>query len=309
MSTRDRVELVLLGAIWGSSFLFMRVAAPEFGPLALIAVRVAVAAVFLTAVLAWRGQAAGLRGNMRELTLIGTINSAVPFSLFAFATLSLSAGFSSVLNATAPLFAAAVGLLWLRERLSLRQNLGLALGFAGVVVLVSSKLSLAGDRLAVLAGLAAAVCYGIAAHYTKRRLARLKPLAIAAGSQIGASLVLLPFAVLTWPEAAPSTRSIVYAIVLGVVCTGLAYVLYFRLLERIGTARSMTVTYLVPLFGMLWGFLFLGEPVTLRMLLGGGVVLAGVTLVARGASRRPAHSHAPAPNTPPCPSSPTGTVQ
>ncbi|MBI5432859.1 MAG: DMT family transporter [Planctomycetes bacterium] len=306
MSVRDRIELVLLGAIWGSSFLFMRVAAPEFGPLALIEVRVAVAALFLSAVLASRGALASLRGHAFDFALVGALNSAIPFSLFAFATLSLPAGYSSVLNATVPLFGALVGFVWLGERLAVARVLGLAIGFGGVVLLVFEKLTLAGDRTAVAAGLAAAVLYAIAAHVTRRRLAAVRPLAIAAGSQIAASVLLAPFALATAPKTWPSASSAACAVVLGVLCTGLAYVLYFRLLAAVGAARSMTVTYLIPLFGLLWGALFLAEPVHPSMLVGGVVILIGVTLVVRGGTRAPT---LPPPQKPgPCRNSPTRTA-
>lgn len=282
MSWRDRGELVLLSAIWGSSFLFLRVAAPEFGPLVLIEVRVAVAAVFLCGVLAWRRELGLLRGHAKHYFFLGAVNSALPFSLFAFAALSLPAGYSSVLNATTPLFGALVGFLWLRERMASLRVLGLALGFAGVIALVWHKLSLDGDRLAVLAGLSAALCYGLSAHYTKRNLTRSSPLAISAGSLIAASIVLLPLACLALPERMPSTQSWLFAVLLGVLCTGVAYILFFRLLAHVGPARAMTVTYLIPLFGILWGSYFLAEPIGWITLFGGMGILSGVMLVAKG---------------------------
>lgn len=284
---RDLAELGLLGAIWGGSFLLMRVAAPEFGPLALIELRVAIAAAVLAAAAAACGELRALRRHAGPLLLVGAINSAIPFALFAFATLTLPAGDAAVLNSTAPLFAALVALLWLRERLARPQALGLLLGFAGVVLLVWPKLALDADRLAIGAGLLAALGYGIAAHYSKRRLAGVAPLAISAGSQIGASLLLLPFAVWAWPDAPPSTTAWLCAAALGVLCTGLAYLLYFRLIARLGAGRALAVTYLIPAFGMLWGFLFLGEPITPGMLLGGAVVLLGIALVTRSRGPRP----------------------
>lgn len=279
MSLRDRLELLVLAAIWGASFLFMRVAAPEFGPLALIEIRVAIAALFLGAVLAARGGFGRLRGKVVPLTLVGAINSALPFSLFAFAALSLPAGYNSVLNATVPLFGALVAYLWLREGTSARKLVGLMIGFTGVVLLVWSKLSLAGSRSAVLAGLAAALAYGIAAHYTRRRLTGVEPLAIATGSQIAASVLLLPFALATWPEVGPSRAAWGAALVLGVACTGVAYILYFRLIAHVGPARAILVTYLIPVFGLLWGTLFLGEPLTLPTVLGCVVIFLGTATV------------------------------
>lgn len=292
MNAQQRCVLVLLGAIWGASFLFMRVAAPEFGPLALIELRVAIAAAFLGGVLAARGQLATLRKDALHLSVVGALNSAIPFSLFAFATLSLPAGYSSMLNATVPLFGALVGYLWLRERLAPVRALGLALGFAGVVVLVWPKLTVPGDRTAVFAGLLAALLYAIAAHHAKRYLAHLAPLAIAGGSLIAATALLLPFALAALPPALPSWKAIGCACVLGIVCTALAYLLFFRLFAEVGATRSMVVTYLVPLFGTLWGALFLAEPLHVAALAGGTLIVLGVAVVAR----RGAEPAGPAPD-------------
>ena len=272
MTRRDLVELLLLAAIWGGSFLFMRVAVPEFGPIPLIEIRVAVAALFLSAVLALRGGFSGMRGRIFALSVVGAINSALPFSLFAYAMLSLTAGFAAVLNATAPLFGALVAYVWLRESLAATRVLGLVLGFIGVVILVWGRLSLRGDRRAILAALLAAVAYGIAAHYTKRRLAGAPPLAIATGSQIAAAVLLLPPALHYWPARAPSLPSWLCAVALGIACTGIAYILYFRLIANAGPARAIAVTYLVPVFGMLWGLLFLREAITPNILAGEAVV-------------------------------------
>jgi drug/metabolite transporter (DMT)-like permease len=288
--TRDLVELVALGAIWGASFLFMRVAAPEFGPPALIFVRVSVAALLLTWALALRGGLRELEQHARALLVLGTLNSAVPFTLFAFSALTLSAGFNSVLNATTPLFGALVAYVWLRERLTAARALGLALGLAGATTLVWGKLAFGGklaEALAVLAGLCAALGYGIAAHYSKRRLAGATPLAVAAGSQIASALVLLPFGISTWPAQPLSVPGIASAVVLGVACTGVAYLLYFRLIASLGPTRAITVTYLIPVFGVLWGGLFLGERPSPAMLVGGALILGGTTLVLRAPTRRP----------------------
>lgn len=295
MSPRDVIELVALAAIWGASFLFLRIAAPELGPAVLIEIRIAIAAVFLTAWLVLRGEFGALRGRMRALTVLGALNSALPFSLFAFATLSLTAGMSSVLNATVPLFVVVLGFAWLRERVAPVKLLGLAIGFAGVLVLVGHKLSLASDRTAVIAGLAAALCYAYSAHYTKLRLGGVPPLAIAAGSQIAATAVLLPFALASMPEHAPSAKALACAVLLGVLCTGVAYVLFFRLLRNVGAARASTVTFLIPVFGMTWGSLVLDERLPLQSWIGAAIVLAGTMMVVRGASGpKPAAAAVPA---------------
>lgn len=280
MHTRDGIELVLLGALWGASFLFMRVAVPEFGPLALILVRVALAGVFLVAVLAARDGLAQLRKHAGPLVLLGTINSALPFSLLAYATLSITAGFASILNATVPMWGALVAYGWLRERLSRRRVVGLAIGFAGVLVLVWGQVSFkpGGAGIAVVAGLVAAFSYGVAANYTKHRFADVEPLVTAAGSQLGATAVLLPLSIVAWPASAISWHSWASVIVLAIACTGVAYILYFRLIAHIGPTRAVVVTFLIPLFAVVWGALLLDEKVTLQMLVGGGIILAGTAL-------------------------------
>jgi drug/metabolite transporter (DMT)-like permease len=280
MGRRDLVDLVVLGAIWGASFLFMRVAAPEFGAIPLIAARVGIAAAFLIVVLARRGGLRGLYRDAARLTLLGAMNSAVPFSLFAYAVLSVTAGFASVLNATVPLFGALVAFVWLRDRPSASRIVGLIVGFAGVVVLVWGRLSPGreGGGPAVLAGLSAALLYGIAANYTKKRLGHVDSLVIATGSLIAATVLLLPLALVYWPETPPSRASWVSAVLLGVFCTGIAYILYFRLLSRVGPSKTLAVTYLIPAFGVLWGHLFLHEPISASMMVGCTVILLGTTL-------------------------------
>lgn len=307
---RHQLALLLLGSIWGASFLFLRLAEPEFGAVPLIAVRVSVGALVLCGMLAARGELHDLRGHARGFVIVGALNSAVPFTLYAWATGSLGAGVPSVLNATVPLFGALVGSLWLGERLSGRRALGLALGFAGVLILTWSRLfSGAGDTsaLAVAAGLFAALLYAIAAHDTKRRLAGVPPLAIAAGSMVGASALLVPVALFVLPRELPSPRALAAALALGLVCTSLAYAIYFRLLEALGATRAITVTYLVPAFGLLWSYLFLDEPLTWRTLAGSTVVLCGTALILR--SGRVSAAPTPEPLRTPCPNSPSHTAR
>ncbi len=284
MSPRFLLQLILLGAIWGASFPFMLVAVVDFSALALIEVRVAVGAVFLTSILAMRGELAGLLGRTKQFLVLGAINSAIPFSLFAFAAKYQTAGLSSVLNSTAPLFGALVAFVWLGERLRVVQTVGLVLGFCGVVILATSKNTLDGKLIAIAAGLLAALLYGIAAHYRKRSLKGCPPLAVASGSLIAASLLLLPTMPWALSDHMPSLKAWGCAVSLGILCTGVAYMLYFRMIERYGAARSMTVAYMIPIFGVVWGFVFLNEPLTLRMLAGGAVVLCGTLLVTRAAA-------------------------
>jgi drug/metabolite transporter (DMT)-like permease len=291
MSNRDRFELLILGVIWGASFLFMRIAAPEFGALALVEIRVATAAIFLVAVLAWRRGMNDLPGAALPLAVVGIFSSALPFVLFAYATLSVTAGTAALLNASAPLFGALVAYAWLRDKLTLPRVVGLAAGFGGILLLAWDKVGVGGTSgLAVLAGLGASFSYGFAVNFTKKKLGRVSPLVTATGSQIAAALLLLPLAVANWPSVNPSLKSWLSVIVLGMVGTGIANAVYFRLIARIGPARAITVTYLVPVFGMLWGLLFLHEAVTASMLAACAVILLGTALATSGtaAAARPA---------------------
>lgn len=283
MTPLDVTSLLLLAAIWGASFLFQRVASPEFGPIPLVFLRVTMAAALLSAWVVARGGFGVLRTHRRTVGVVGVVNSAIPFSLFAFATLTVSAGLAAVLNGTAALFGAAIGIVWFHERLQVKAYVGLLIGLLGVVFLVYDDLG-RGSFRGVLAGLLAAFCYGIAAQISKRTLKGVAPMAVAAGSQLAASAVLAVPALLLWPAQSPSPRAWVSAIALGVVCTGLAYALYFRLIARAGVERTMTVTYLIPIFAALWGGIWLGERVTLLMAIGGLLVLAGVGFTTRGAA-------------------------
>jgi drug/metabolite transporter (DMT)-like permease len=285
MARRDLLDLLVLGAIWGAAFLFIRVAVPEFGPVALVEVRVIIAAALLMGLVVIRGQLGAFRGRWGALTLIGALNTAVPFALFAYATQTVPAGFAAVLNSTTPLFGALLGGAFFGERLGFTRALGLGIGFAGVVVLVARDLALVGGPPAIGAALLGALLYAISAHLTHRLLGGVPSLVIAAGSLVASAVMLAIPAALLWPAARPSPAAWGSTLALAVLATALGYILYFRLLERVGATRAISVTYLIPLFGMVWGATFLHERITLPMLLGCGLILFGVA-VTTGALRR-----------------------
>jgi drug/metabolite transporter (DMT)-like permease len=282
----DVIDLVLLGALWGASFLFLRIATPEFGPVPIIFVRVSVAAVLLGVMLAARGGLRELTAHAGALCLLGAINTAVPFTLFAFATMELSAGLASVLNATVPLFSALVAVMWLGDRLGAPRLIGVLTGFAGVVVLAWPRISASRGHLGVLAALSATMQYAVAAHYTRRRFGAMAPLAVATGSQIAAAVLLAPITVAVWPDVRPSPRAWLCALALGVACTAVAYALYFRLLARTGPVTATAVTYVIPIFGVTWGALFLGEQLPATALAAAVLIFAGVALATAGPARR-----------------------
>ena len=278
------VDFMLLAAIWGASFLFMRIAVVEFGPIATAAMRVAIAAAFLWPLLLLRGHGPKLRQHWKPIFTIGLLNSGIPFALFAFALLSITTGLSAVLNATVPLFGALIAWLWLNDRPTASKSLGLAIGFLGVALLAWDKASFKPDASgyapgwAVLACLGACLCYAIAATATKRYLTGLPALVTATGSQLGATLGLALPAVWFWPATSPGVTAWLALLVLGVACTGIAYILYFRLIEQAGPSRALAVTFVIPVFAVFYGVLFLGESVTGWMLLCAAVIVCGTAL-------------------------------
>jgi len=284
MRPRDLGELLVLAALWGGSFLFMRLGAFEFGPLPLVFVRVAGASALLLPLLLWRGQGAALRRHWRPIVVVGVLNTALPFALMTMAALVLTAGLMSVVNATAPIWAALVAWLWLHERPARWRMLGLATGVAGVVGLAWGQADFRADPHGVSPALALGACvlgtlaYGIASNISRQHLQGVPPMAVAAGSQLSATTVLVLPAAWAWPAVNPGATAWASAAALAVACTAVAYVIFFRLIARTGAANAMAVTFLIPAFGIAWGWLFLHEAPTLQMLLGCGVILLGTAL-------------------------------
>lgn len=276
----DLIELLLLAALWGASFLFMRLGAVEFGPVALAGVRVIGASLFLLPPLHSRGLGAELLRHRWPILLVGITNSALPFLLYSYAALAITAGLASIFNAATPLFGAAIGWLWLRDRLTVPRVAGLAIGFAGVLGLAWEKASFkaGGSGWAVVSCLAATILYGWSANFTKRRLVGVAPLAVATGSQCAAALLLAAPTLWWWPAATPSASGWIAAALLALLCTGVAYVLYFRLIAHVGPSNAITVTFLIPAFAVAWGGLLLGESVPLSMFAGCVVILLGTAL-------------------------------
>lgn len=285
MSVASLIRLLSLAAIWGGSFLFMRLSVGALGPVWLIAIRVLLAAVFLTGVGVATRQTLQIKGFYKYFLILGLFNSAVPFVLFAFAAESLTASLLSILNAMSPLFAVIIMAVWSRRMPDIKTVCGLLLGVAGVGVLVgldATHLSLR-EAIALLAGLVAALCYAIASVYARHAPRTPDPLSNAHGGMWASVVLIAPFV----PVFAPSTAQLVTltpvvaagVVALGVVCSGIAYMIYFRLINDIGAAPALTVTFLIPVFGTLWGWLFLHEAVGLSTLIGGALVLWGTALV------------------------------
>lgn len=280
MTRGDVARLTLLGAIWGASFLFIRIVSPAIGPLLTADLRMLVAGIALVAWFRLVGFDPQWRLWMREYIIVGVLTSGLPFLLYAYGALSLTAGQMSVLNATSPMWGALMAAALLGERLTARRIGGLVLGIAGVA-LIARPSGEALNLLPVAACLGAAWCYGFTGAYLKRWARAAPAKGMAVGTQVSAGLLMLPLAALFPPAAPPTALVVACVLALGLVCGALAYLLYFRLIQDVGPAGALTVTYLTPLFGMLWGAVFLGELLTVSMLAGAALVILGTVLVLR----------------------------
>lgn len=292
MRTADLIRLITLAAIWGAAFLFMRILAPVLGPLWTAEARVAVAGIAMLLFMIATRRAMDFGANWKQYLVIGIVNSALPFALFAYAALTLPSGYSAIVNATSPLWGALIGAVMLREKLTACKISGLFIGVAGVAFLVRLGPAQFTSEVivAVLACAAAAFCYGLAGAYSKKKSAGIAPPLMATGSQLGAALVLLPFLPLSPLRGEITPFILLIALLLALLCSAVAYLIYFRLIADIGPTKALTVTFLIPLFTLTWGALFLNETVNLNTLIGCVLVVLATWLVVfqRQAVARPA---------------------
>lgn len=283
MSAADFAKLVFLSAIWGGSFIFLRIAVPETGPLLATTLRTSLAGVALLAFAAATGVPMRWRANLKPYAVVGLFAGVIPFSCFSFAALHLPAAHSAVLNATAPLFGATFSVLWLAERLTLRKLAGLLLGVIGVAVLVGAgTLPLNVPVLiAIAACLLAAACYALSSIIVKKtgQPGGIHPIAMATGSLVLAGLMMAPTVPFSLPPVLPSMRALASVAALSLLSSGLAQALFIPLIVKVGPTRAMSVSFLIPLFSMLWGVVFLREPVGWPTFVGGAVVLLAMGMV------------------------------
>jgi drug/metabolite transporter (DMT)-like permease len=284
MPARSLALLVTLAGLWGGSFVFMRYAVPAMGPVPLTFARVALAALVLFAWSAARRSVPDLRSRWRGFAVVGLVNSALPFVLFCFAEQTLAASTAGILNATSPFFGAIAAAIWLGEVLTARKIGGMMLGLAGVALLVGLQPEppTPATALAVASCLVAALCYGLGGVYAKKRMQGVPSAALACGSQFSAAIILAPVLPVVSVPGPVTSWVVLNVVALAVASTALAYLIYFRLIADIGPSRALTVTFLIPLFGVLWGYLLLGEPITANMLAGGALIVAGTALALTG---------------------------
>jgi drug/metabolite transporter (DMT)-like permease len=281
MTQREATMMIALAAIWGASYLFIRVASPVFGPFLLMELRVLIAGTLLLGYAVLIGQAPKLRTEWRRFLALGALNGATPFALIAAAELYIPASLAAILNTTTPLFAAVVAAIWLNEAFTAKRLAGLLIGVAGTVVLVGwSSVPWTGELVfAVVASLLGALAYGLGGTFASRSFRDVPPLTMAIGQQYGAAAALLPFALVSLPGARFTTVALFNLLGLAVVSTAVAYLIYYPLLRSVGPTKALSVTFLIPIFGVCWGALFLHEHIGVGTVAGLLIILSGVTLV------------------------------
>ncbi len=281
MKLFDTLLLILLAAIWGLSFIFIRATAEDFGPIVLITIRVGTAALVLLGFLFVKKRLQEFIQYWKVLFFIGLVNSALPFSFLAYASLTLNAGILSIINALTPVFTALVAHLWLKDKMTKMQLLGMLIGFAGITYLVWDKMNWdAVSWLPIVAAVMTTVSYGLAANTTKKYLKEVSPITATAGTLFFAALFMMVLALFFLPDfSVIPALSWGYALALGALCTAFAYLLFFRLIQNIGPSKAVSVTFIIPIFSFLWAYLLLGEVVTMRMWVATAVILLGTGLV------------------------------
>lgn len=282
MSWKNGATLLALAALWGASFLFMRIAAPELGPFVTAECRVALAAAALLLYAKLAGHRFDFRRRWKAYLIVGTLNAAAPFALITAAEMRIPASLASILNATTPLFTALVGWIWLKQPFGMRSLWSTVIGVTGVAILLGwtpDSLAAASVLSSAALSLIAAVLYGIAGHYASRAFPGVRPLELAIGQQLGAAIVLIPFSLASLPHKLPSLQAVLAITGLALFSTSIAYLLYFQLLRSVGAVKTLSVTFLVPLFGVLWGVLLLGETIRLNMLIGMLVIFSSIGLM------------------------------
>ena len=283
MNTKDIGALFALTALWGASFLFIRIASPAIGPLLTIQGRVSIAAIALLIYMLMIGQSTQLKKRWKQYLIIGALNAAIPFTLIAFAALHLNASMSAIINSMTPLFTALVVWGWMKEKMNKKKWLGILTGISGVIILVGwSPIPLTSEVvMAIILSVLSTVAYSFAGVYAKQSFSGVPPLSVAYGQQLSAALLLIPFTLFNLPESTSDISPFAAFSVLGLalLCTAVAYLLYFYLIESVGPTKTLSVTFLIPLFGMVWGAVFLNEQVTAGMLVGLIVILSSIFLI------------------------------
>ena len=275
MENKYWVLITILGAVWGSAFMFIKIATPELGPIALVNIRLAVAGLIFIPFLLQQKYLKYFRSNLKNILVLSVINTALPFSLFAYASLESSSNMLSILNGTTAIMAVVISTIWLKIRLNLFQIMGVFIGLFGIVVLANPD-NVYISMKATIFCLSAAFCYALSANYIQKFAYKTNTIVLIGWSLVIASVLLLPITFFNLPSQFPSNKVIFSILWLGVISTGVAFLGYVRLIEKVGAVKTATVAYFIPVFGVIWGYIFLGEPITLQILIGMILILIGI---------------------------------
>ena len=275
MENKYWILITILGAVWGSAFMFIKIATPELGPIALVNIRLAVAGLIFIPFLLQQKYLKHFRSNLKSILVLSVINTALPFSLFAYASLESSSNMLSILNGTTAIMAVVISTIWLKIRLNLFQIMGVFIGLFGIVVLANPD-NVYISMKATIFCLSAAFCYALSANYIQKFAYKTNTIVLIGWSLVIASVLLLPVTFFNLPSQFPSNNVIFSILWLGVISTGVAFLGYVRLIEKVGAVKTATVAYFIPVFGVIWGYIFLGEPITLQILIGMILILIGI---------------------------------
>lgn len=291
MTIKNTLKLILLSAIWGGSFIFMRIISPVLGPVLTASMRTLIAGLFLIVIFKFTRYKIYWKRDYKQFIIIGIINSSIPFYMYAYAALHIPASLSAIMNSMSPMFGAIFSAIFLIEPLTIKKSTGLILGTIGVAIVTSLNVAGVGISyyLSLGACIVAAICYGIGSIYIKLKASHIEPKAIAAGSQFFAGLALLPFIIFDPISINLDFKLVVTVILFAVICSALAYLIYYDLILNIGPTKALTVTFLIPIFGIIWGYLLLHEPIKLSTIIGGLVILLGTFLVTSSKATKPNH--------------------
>lgn len=281
MRLKDIFQLILLAAIWGSSFLFLRILAPSIGVLMTLVFRITIAALVLMAVFAVIRRLPDYRRFWKQYLLLGLLNLVIPFALITFSIAHLNASIAAILNATTPLFTMIISAYWLKEKLTFKKLAGLFIGVAGLIILVGwIPLDLTTTTIIALAfSLLGSFFYGLGSVYAKIKFKSEDPMKTATGQLTAAAIFVLPLLFVDNPSQLLTPSITLSLLALALVCTALGYLLYFKLLKNIGSVNTSVVTLLVPVFSIIWSVFFLAEPITAALVVGLLLILASLKLV------------------------------
>ena len=275
MENKYWILITILGAVWGSAFMFIKIATPELGPIALVNIRLAVAGLIFIPFLLQEKYLKHFRSNLKNILVLSIVNTALPFSLFAYASLESSSNMLSILNGTTAIMAVVISTIWLKVKLNLFQIIGVFVGLFGIVVLANPDNVYISTKATIFC-LGAAFCYALSANYIQKFAYKTNTIVLIGWSLVLASIFLLPLTICNLPSQFPSNNAIFSILWLGVISTGIAFLGYVRLIEKVGAVKTATVTYFIPVFGVIWGYVFLDEPITIQILIGMILILTGI---------------------------------